>query len=103
MTTRMEIEGMQLQAKGHQKSLENQQKLGRGKERFPLQASGVRQPEDTLIVDFTGPELWNDTFLLFKAPKFVAVLLSQPEETNTVPILQIKKFRRPKTHPKSHM
>ena len=44
------------------------QKLGRSSDRFPNGFQRAHGPFNTLISGFSPPELWDDTFLLFKPP-----------------------------------
>ena len=55
-----------VEAKEKQRRPANQQKQGRGLERCLPHALRKTYPADTLVLDFQPPELWDNTFLLFK-------------------------------------
>ena len=65
MMMQAEVGVIQRQAK---KCKDCHQKLGRSLDRFPNWFQRVHGPFNTLISGFSPPELWDDTFLLFKPP-----------------------------------
>ena len=65
MMMQAEVGVIQRQAK---KCKDCHQKLGRSSDRFPNGFQRAHGPFNTLISGFSPPELWDDTFLLFKPP-----------------------------------
>ena len=64
-----EIKGMYLQAKERQRSPANPPEARiEAWNRFSLRTSEGINPAHSTILDFQAPELWDNTFLLFKYP-----------------------------------